>query len=777
MKTTSRIALWILCLALVASCTKNGNEGDDVPENGFRAKIEQTKGGGSKGNRTHINPEWDPNGYSETPLYWSEDDLIKVSNQSGTTLTFQLTEGENTMYGTFYTGEQNDGFFEPDYMAAYPAANAEGTATTISGSTATFSMLSTQSYKANTFDEGAMPMVASSSTQTLNFRNVFGGLCVPIIIQGRGLLVTSVKLTSLNTNDKLWGVFSADCTSSNPLPTYVSGGDNTLTLDCGAGVALDATVPTDFYFMLPPGTLQSGFTVTAYNGTTVLYEETADWTASPPATPFIRRRVIMKVNTNLEVVVDPLVVRTVSPTFITTNSAYGLGQVMSDPDNVFDRFGFLYMKYDDLTNPSNVATELVVNGTNVLEPATVTQGNVCYGADLSSLDLDTRYYVRAYAVDAIGRISYGNPILFATRRDYFAAGPYQGVMKDANGTPYEFSVAPDKKVYFSMGNLQYQASTNTWRFAEYQYEYVAFGNSSAGNYRGLVFTGGMYPSGDVGDKCGNELISSSYNGWIDLFGWGTSGQNHGAICYQPWSTSENYSDYYAYGNSANNLNSQTPSTADWGYNAISNGGNTVNSGWRTLEGNNNTSVASGLLEWGYLLGPIEIDNPDYTPTVFYNSRSGKRYAIVTMLVRGTADKSISVAPYTYPACGRSNSCMIVFPDSFGTWPEGVRSLACDSPVAGQYLTEAEWSLLEREGCVTMPCSGNRIRNAVYNISGLWNSYDDLPMVGLYWSANSINNVQSALMISNLTFSNAEINPADHEASFEGLSVRLVRDAN
>ncbi len=764
---TSRIALWILCLALVASCTKNGNTGDDVPENGFRAKIEQTKGGGSKGERTHINPEWDPNGYSETPLYWSEGDLIKVSNQSGTTLTFQLTEGENTMYGTFYTGEQNDGFFEPDYMAAYPAANAEGTATTISGSTATFSMLSTQSYKANTFDEGAMPMVASSSTQTLDFRNVFGGLCIPLC--GDGLTVTSVKLTSLNTNDKLWGVFSADCTSSNPLPTYVNGGDNTLTLDCGAGVALDATVPTDFYFMLPPGTLESGFTVTAYNGTTVLYEETADWTESP-AMGFIPRRVIMKVNTNLEVVVDPLVVRTVSPTFITTNSAYGLGQVMSDPDNVFDRFGFLYMKYDHLTNPSNVATELVVNGTNVLEPASVTPGSVCYGADLSSLDLDTRYYVRAYAVDAIGRISYGDPILFATRRNYYAAGPYQGVMKDANGTPYEFSVAPGKKVYFSMGNLQYQASTNTWRFAEYQYEYVAYGNSSAGNYRGLVFTGGMYPSGDVGDKCDNELISSSYNGWIDLFGWGTSGQNHGAVCYQPWSTSENTSDYYAYGNSANNLNSQTPSTADWGYNAISNGGNTVNSGWRTLEGTNDYHEANGLLEWAYLLGPQEIHNTTGDFPFSYNYRSGKRYATVVLLVRGTADKSISGAAYTYPACGRSNSCLIVFPDSFGTtWPEGVRSLACGSPVPYQYLTEAEWSLLEREGCVIMPGSGYRIGEAVYEISS--------PIFGNYWSANSVNNIQNTYHVSCLAFSNAEMNPLEHDPPCNGLSVRLVRDAN
>ena len=299
MMKTSRIALWILCLALVASCKKNnGNTGDDVPENGFRAKIEQTKGGGSKGERTHINPEWDPNGYSETPLYWSEGDLIKVSNRSGTTLTFQLTEGENTMYGTFYTGEQNDGFFEPVYMAAYPAANVEGTATTISGSTATFSRLSTQSYKANTFDEGAMPMVASSSTQTLDFYNVFGGLCIPLC--GDGLTVTSVKLTSLNTNDKLWGVFSADCTSSNPLPTYVSGGDNILTLDCGTGVALDATVPTDFYFMVPPGTLESGFTVTAYNGSNKIYEKS---TSSAPGSGFIPRSVVMKVNASLHIVV------------------------------------------------------------------------------------------------------------------------------------------------------------------------------------------------------------------------------------------------------------------------------------------------------------------------------------------------------------------------------------------------------------------------------------------------------------------------------------------
>lgn len=57
-----------------------------------------------------------------------------------------------------------------------------------------------------------------------------------------------------------------------------------------------------------------------------------------------------------------------------------------------------------------------------------------------------------------------------------------------------FSVSADKKVRFSKGNLQYQASTDTWRFAENQWDYI-------------------------GEN--NENISSTYDGWIDLFGWGT----------------------------------------------------------------------------------------------------------------------------------------------------------------------------------------------------------------------------------------------------------------
>ena len=60
-----------------------------------------------------------------------------------------------------------------------------------------------------------------------------------------------------------------------------------------------------------------------------------------------------------------------------------------------------------------------------------------------------------------------------------------------------FSVSSTKKVYFSSGNIQYQASSDTWRFAEKQWDYIGEANKN---------------------------ISSTYSGWIDLFGWG-SGNN------------------------------------------------------------------------------------------------------------------------------------------------------------------------------------------------------------------------------------------------------------
>lgn len=104
-----------------------------------------------------------------------------------------------------------------------------------------------------------------------------------------------------------------------------------------------------------------------------------------------------------------------------------------------------------------------------------------------------------------------------------------------------FSVSASKQIHFSQGNLQYQASTDTWKFADNQWDYI-----------------------------GNDNINISYNytGWIDLFGWGT-GNN-------PTNNSESHGDYGSFD--------------DWGNNSISNINDNIKR-WYTLT----------AMEWEYLI--------------------------------------------------------------------------------------------------------------------------------------------------------------------------------
>ena len=230
-----------------------------------------------------------------------------------------------------------------------------------------------------------------------------------------------------------------------------------------------------------------------------------------------------------------------------------------------------------------------------------TNDGACQGSfasHLSDLSSYTTYYVRAYATNNEGT-SYGNQRVFKT--NYYAPGALSRV----------YSISSAKKVIFSQGNLQYQASTNTWRFAENQWDYV-----------GSTIVVEDEPGGTISGSS-NHLVSPTYEGWIDLFGWGTSNYNHGAVCYQPYSVSTNEADYYAYGSATYNLNAQT-GKADWGYNKISNGGNIENS-WRTLTNNewnyvfNNRSTSSGIRYAKAIVNDINgvILLPDDWSTYYY----------------------------------------------------------------------------------------------------------------------------------------------------------------
>ncbi len=263
-----------------------------------------------------------------------------------------------------------------------------------------------------------------------------------------------------------------------------------------------------------------------------------------------------------------------------------------------------------------------------------------------------------------------------------------------------FAVSNTRKVRFSMGNLQFNDGIGvhdtadkmplqgTWRFAENQWEVV---NSS----------------------------KTKSKGWIDLFGWGTSGWNSGAISYQPWSISQNSSDYYPGKNSTNDLTGACKN-ADWGvYNAISNGGNKPGL-WRTLTSN----------EWKYL----------------FTNNAWTMGKVAGML------------------------CFLLLPERFVV-PSGVKVVQINNStfVSKEYkandYTAEEFKRLEDTGVVALPCGGCRFGTTMINVG----SY------GYYWSSSANGSIDAyGFYFSATGVDSDDYGHYDRGRSY-GRSVRLVQD--
>ncbi len=237
--------------------------------------------------------------------------------------------------------------------------------------------------------------------------------------------------------------------------------------------------------------------------------------------------------------------------------------------------------------------------------------------------------------------------------------------------PGLFSVSATKQVYFSQGNLQYQASTKTWRFAEHQYDYVGTQTDYGyGNYGGNV-------SGSD-----NSSISSTYSGWIDLFGWGT-GSN-------PTLSSQIYWDYGTF--------------VDWGSNPISNGGNTANR-WRTLT----------IAEWNYLL----------------NTRTDASSKCGTGNINGVGGLIILPDSWTLPSeCSFTSGFCSPSGDNYPDWTHNSYTLA-------------QWAQMEAAGAVFLPAAGYRLGTYVHdvgNFGGYWSStpYSEYYASNMDFNSNYLN---------------------------------------
>ena len=293
---------------------------------------------------------------------------------------------------------------------------------------------------------------------------------------------------------------------------------------------------------------------------------------------------------------------------------------------------------------------------------------------------------------------------------------------DLNGTPN--NTADDKKVCFSRGNLQYTTTgshsvagggtaTGTWRFAEHQYDFVGgtYGDKQIGN----VYYDGV--------KCDNTLIGADYNGWIDLFGWGTSGFNDK----NPYMTSTTDSQY---GNGNNDISS---TEYDWGvHNAISNGGNTPNT-WRTLNGK------------GYYTG-------EWHCILFERQNCNNLWAYGRIT---TSDSPNSIGG------------LILLPDNWNdvkpvdiVFNPGVGS---GNFSANTYSTE-QWAKMEAAGAVFLPYSFYRNGKSLIEGCNYWSSSKD-------YIASYISNATVLSIYSDATNPNGNNSLQRHN----GFLVRLVKD--
>jgi hypothetical protein len=246
---------------------------------------------------------------------------------------------------------------------------------------------------------------------------------------------------------------------------------------------------------------------------------------------------------------------------------------------------------------------------------------------LEGLSPETKYYYCAWVFLNNTQYEFGSIKDFATE----AYNP--------SNTAKAFSISDSKQVTFSKGNLQYHSANNEWRFAPSQLDYIGNANSNC---------------------------SSTYNGWLDLFGWSTSATNFGV------STSTYSDDYYG-------------SFVDWGTNKI--GSNAPNT-WRTLTED----------EW------------DYVVFIRPNASSLKGVARVNG-VNGLIllpDNWICPSGVTFKSGYHHN--------------HGV-----DYYAAYQAFTAEQWSKLEAAGALFLPASGRRDGSGVGSVqyySGYWSATED-----------------------------------------------------
>ena len=270
--------------------------------------------------------------------------------------------------------------------------------------------------------------------------------------------------------------------------------------------------------------------------------------------------------------------------------------------------------------------------------------------------------------------------------------------QDTQGHP----TGDSKYAYFASGNLQYQASEKEWRFAENQWDIV-------------------------GDD--NANISSTYTGWIDLFGWATSGWGPSlSNYYHPYDVAND--DYY-YGPHAANTDIGVYTTPYW---------NTIYQQTESI-----MHIGTTNCDWGkYLSSNNMITNGGgklYRTLSFYDGMYFSLYRRNN--IRGELKTLIGF--------GRVHGVFgyIVLPDNWdGTIDPDFKyyniDMTASPPVIPESIevnefTDAEWVVMEAYGVGFAPAGGRRILDSESDTDPDKQTVTKLDNVGdicYYWTSTA-----------------------------------------
>ena len=709
MKKLTMIGMAAL-LMLAVSCKKDKKDEIENAGSGFRATVESHEGTG----KTHLDGK---------AVKWNSGDVILVKSSTCTTPKRFTTTGTGASANFDAAESLPENFYTPDYTAYYPADMFSGDQLTLPA---------TQTYVANTFANGANPMAAISKDTKLDFKNVCGVLELQLY-NSSPCNVQNVTITSNKSGEMLWGkgVVTIDNAGIPSLGT-LTGGGNSIVLSCGDGVALSTnrSAPSTFFFVVPAGSLGSSFTVKVTTTDGKIWTKTAD----SPQNTISRSIITVMPLTETAGMHEPIVPSEVTLYAGCSNEydfIYTISGSVTVPSGSQEcEFGLVYSQTDNTPTIEEGAVRFPVH-TAADSPVS---GTVEFSASLPPFEEGVTYYVRTYAMCESTAYSATLPI----NGDDVPQRLPSSWVNGENPHPFTVGPGPDKKygtsddvkVHFSQGNLQYIGSDDApyWKFAEHQFDIL--GNSTG--------QAGIDPRVDR-----------------DLFSWGTSGYNHGAHIYQPWeigywgTTGYNgeYAYFYAYGDIKKCLY-QEDGRADWGYNAIRNGGNAENM-WHTLSGE--------MYGYGLYQEDGEWD----------------------VLIR---HRLHAESLYGQGMIGGCTPGLIILPDDW-VKPDGLSFIPGPSKWANSYSYSA-WARMEAAGAVFLPVAGYRRHDWQYAIHNYRNTSIEGDYYGGYHSSSVLFYCETEpYFVSGMFFSgynydtntdNGYVAPDLTEWRCDGYAVRLVR---